>query len=139
MELIWNSLELIWNSLELIGNRPNTIPDVLPHDADECAELPQEVVHLAVLGLADRLVLVLDVDLLDDGADHLNHAGDDLRDVGHGLDPERPEADILFLKHACSILKQSSNPVWGFSMMEKVRLCPAGPTENWLFPEPHTG
>ena len=33
------------------------VPDVLPHDADEGAELAQEVVDLAVLGLADRLVL----------------------------------------------------------------------------------
>ena len=35
--------------------------------------------------------------------------------------------DILFLKHACSILRQSCNPVGGFSRMEQVR-----PTENWL-------
>ena len=41
-------------------------------------------------------------------------------------------ADILFLKHACSILRQSSNPVCGFSMMEQVRLCAVWPTENWL-------
>ena len=33
------------------------------------------------------------------------------------------QPDILFLKHACSILRQSSNPVCGFSMMEQVRLC----------------
>ena len=31
--------------------------------------------------------------------------------------------DILFLRHACSILRQSSNLVCGFFMMEQVRLC----------------
>ena len=41
-------------------------------------------------------------------------------------------SDFLFLKHACSILRQSSNPVCGFSMMERVRLCAVWPTENWL-------
>ena len=47
--------------------------------------------------------------------------------------------DILSIKLDSSIFRQSANPVCGFSMMEKVRLCPAWPTENWLFPEPHTG
>ena len=40
--------------------------------------------------------------------------------------------DVLFLKHECSILRQSSNPVCGFAMMEQVRLCAVWPTENWL-------
>ena len=39
--------------------------------------------------------------------------------------------DILFLKHACSILRQSSNPACGFFMMEQVRFCTVcWPTEN---------
>ena len=42
-----------------------------------------------------------------------------------------PEPDILFLKHNSRILKQSSNPVCGFSMMKQVRLCAVWPTENW--------
>ena len=37
-------------------------------------------------------------------------------------------ADILFLKHACSTLRQSC----GFSMMEQVRLRAVWPMENWL-------
>ena len=37
--------------------------------------------------------------------------------------PQLPRADILVLKHACSILRQSSNPVCDFSMTEQVRLC----------------
>ena len=44
-------------------------------------------------------------------------------------------SDILFLKHACSILRQSSNPVCGSSMMEQVeqvRFCAVWPMENWL-------
>ena len=41
-------------------------------------------------------------------------------------------SDILFLKHVCGVLRQSSNPVCGFSMMEQVRLCAVSPTENWL-------
>ena len=40
--------------------------------------------------------------------------------------------DIFFLKHACSILRQSLNPVSGFSMMEPVKLCAVWPMENWL-------
>ena len=42
--------------------------------------------------------------------------------------------DILFLKHASSIFRQPSNPVYvcGFFMMEQVRLCAVGPTEKWL-------
>ena len=44
----------------------------------------------------------------------------------------RPEADILFLKLASSIFRQSSNPVCGFSMMKQVRLFAVLPTENWL-------
>ena len=39
--------------------------------------------------------------------------------------------DILFLKHASSIFRQSSNPVCGFSMMEQVILCAVCPMENW--------
>ena len=41
----------------------------------------------------------------------------------HGVDPPLVDGlvpDILFLKHACSILRQSSNPVCGFSMTEQV-------------------
>ena len=52
------------------------------------------------------------------------------------------ETDVLFLKHDSSILRQSSNPVCGFSMMEQARLCAVWPTErelSWLFHEPHTG
>ena len=41
-------------------------------------------------------------------------------------------SDILFLKHACSIIRQSSNPVCGFYMMEQDRLCAVWPRENWL-------
>ena len=41
-------------------------------------------------------------------------------------------SDILFLKHGCSILRQSSDPVCGFSMREQVRLCAVWPTENWF-------
>ena len=37
--------------------------------------------------------------------------------------PQLPRADILVLKHACSIFIQSSNPVCDFSMTEQVRLC----------------
>ena len=36
---------------------------------------------------------------------------------------KRFRPDILFLKHDSSILRESSNPVCGFSMMEQVRLC----------------
>ena len=41
-------------------------------------------------------------------------------------------SDIIVLKHDSSILRQSSNPVCGLSMMEQVRLCAVWPTENWL-------
>ena len=41
-------------------------------------------------------------------------------------------ADILFLKHDSSIFRQSSDPVCGFSMMERVSLCAVWPIENWL-------
>ena len=34
-------------------------------------------------------------------------------------DMPTPRADILFLKRACSILRQSSNPLCGFSLMEQ--------------------
>ena len=34
-----------------------------------------------------------------------------------------PQSDILFLKHDSRIIRQSSNPVCSFSMMEQVRLC----------------
>ena len=49
--------------------------------------------------------------------------------------------DILFLKHASSIFRQSSNPlICGFSMMEQGRLCCLAHGElAWLFHEPHTG
>ena len=50
--------------------------------------------------------------------------------LGFGLCPSRP--DIVALKHASSIFRQSSNPVCGFSMMEQVRLCAIWPMENWL-------
>ena len=43
-----------------------------------------------------------------------------------------PEEDILFLKYDSRILRQSSNPVCGLSMMEQVRLCAVWTTENWL-------
>ena len=42
------------------------------------------------------------------------------------------DSDILFLKHDRSILRQSSNPICGFSMMGQVRLCAVWPTGNWL-------
>ena len=48
------------------------------------------------------------------------------------------QADVLFLKHASSIFRQSSNPVCGFSRMEQVRLCAVWPMA-WLFHDPHTG
>ena len=41
-------------------------------------------------------------------------------------------ADVLFLKHVNSILRQSSYPVCGFAMMEQVRLYTVWPKENWL-------
>ena len=41
-------------------------------------------------------------------------------------------SDILFLKHACSILRQSSYPVCGFSMMKQFRLCAVWRTKIWL-------
>ena len=51
----------------------------------------------------------------------------------------RKAPDILFLRHACCILRQSSNQVCGLSiMMEQVGLCTVWPTENMLFHEPHT-
>ena len=40
--------------------------------------------------------------------------------------------EILALKHESRILRHSSNPVCGFSMMEQVRLCAVWPMENWL-------
>ena len=40
--------------------------------------------------------------------------------------------NILFPKHDSRILRLSSHPVCGFSMMERVRLCAVWPTENWL-------
>ena len=40
------------------------------------------------------------------------------------------QADILFLKHASRIFRQSSNPVCGLSLMEQVRLCAVWPTKN---------
>ena len=40
--------------------------------------------------------------------------------------------DILFLKHASIIFRQSSNHVCDLSMMEKVRLCAVWPMENWI-------
>ena len=46
---------------------------------------------------------------------------DDL--LAHIKENDHTQADILFLKHACSILRLSSNPVCGFSMMEQVRPC----------------
>ena len=61
--------------------------------------------------------------------------GHELRQ-GHALGVERhvdpPEADIIFLKHDSGILRQLSNPVCGFSMMEQVRLCAVWSTEDWL-------
>ena len=44
----------------------------------------------------------------------------------------QPEADILFLRHASRILRQSSEPVCGFSTTGQVRLCAIWPRENWL-------
>ena len=41
-------------------------------------------------------------------------------------------SDIVAVKQDSSILKESSNPVCGFSMMEQVRLCAVWSTENWL-------
>ena len=40
--------------------------------------------------------------------------------------------EIEFLEHACSTLRQSSNPVCGFSIMDQIRLCAVWPKENWL-------
>ena len=38
--------------------------------------------------------------------------------------------EFIALKHESGILRQSSNPVCGFSMMEQVRLCAVWPIEN---------
>ena len=47
--------------------------------------------------------------------------------------------DILFLNHENSILRQSSNPVCGFFLMDQVRLCFFAHRElAWLFHEPDT-
>ena len=43
-----------------------------------------------------------------------------------------PPPDILILEHDSSILKQSSNPVCGFSVMEQVKVCAVWPRGNWL-------
>ena len=40
--------------------------------------------------------------------------------------------EFLALKHESRILRHSSNPVCGFSMMEQVRLSAVWPMENWL-------
>ena len=53
----------------------------------------------------------------------------------HGRGRSKEEllySEFLVLKHASRILGHSSNPVFGFSMMEQVRLCAVWPTENWL-------
>ena len=42
------------------------------------------------------------------------------------------EADLLAPKHESKILRQSPNPVSGFSIMEQVRLCAVWHMENWL-------
>ena len=42
------------------------------------------------------------------------------------------KVDILFLKHASSLFRQSSNTVCGFSMMEQVGLGAVCLMENWL-------
>ena len=55
-----------------------------------------------------------------------------IRAVAKWLDMALSKADILFPKHACSILRQSSNPVCGFSLMEQVRLSAVWPMESWL-------
>ena len=41
-------------------------------------------------------------------------------------------SELLALKHESRILRQSSNPVCGLSVMKQVRLCAVCPTENWL-------
>ena len=41
-------------------------------------------------------------------------------------------SEFLALKHESRILGQSSNFVWGFSMMEQVRLCVVWHMENWI-------
>ena len=53
----------------------------------------------------------------------------------HGRGRSKEEllySEFLVLKHASRILGHSSNPVFGFSMMEQVRLCAVWPMENWL-------
>ena len=45
---------------------------------------------------------------------------------------ERREAEFLALKHESMILRHSSNPVCGFSMMKQVKLCAVWPMENLL-------
>ena len=48
--------------------------------------------------------------------------------------------EFLALKHESRILGHSPNPVFGFSMMEQVRLCYLAHGELvWLFLEPDTG
>ena len=62
-------------------------------------------------------------------------AGSSTRNLLHFLQSvgtDRLQADILFLKHDSSTLRQSSNSVCGFPMMEQVRLCAGWPTESWL-------
>ena len=39
---------------------------------------------------------------------------------------------VLALKQESRILGHSSNPVFGFSVMEQVGLCAVWPMENWL-------
>ena len=41
-------------------------------------------------------------------------------------------SELLALKHESRILRHSSNPACGFSMMEQVRLCAVLPVETWL-------
>ena len=49
-----------------------------------------------------------------------------------GSRPGGSGTDIFFLKHERSIFRQSSNPVYVFSIVEQGRLGVVWPTENWL-------
>ena len=44
----------------------------------------------------------------------------------------RLTTEFLALKHESMILGHSSNPVFGFSLMEQVRLFAVWPMENWF-------
>ena len=66
------------------------------------------------------------------GDDWLDAVAEGLGWEGRGCYSVLSTADFLALKHESSILGHSSIPVWGFSMMEQVRLCAVWPMENCI-------